>query len=413
MDDQGLSDEVKNYPSFWFNLLRNCLVGSPIAHYIEHLRIGTSQPPEHGYLIDHKWDQHVDGMELIRCRASIGRQLSATFSPSKAGMSSAEYYEPFSKDLVSSMSIFLSECWDEGFELTNDEAEPEFIDEVRAQLLPLLTNLHTLELRLGNDTQNAELLLLVDQIIMGTGLPDCNTFCNLATVVLDFACIIAYSEPFEIVQSFMALPSIRHVAVCGMRQKAYRRLRNAPNSRATDLAFADTDMEPDILPQLLVDGAPLERLALNGRCARTIGDACMSQALLANAKETLIHLELVGSSANASGNYIPLQDFTNLRTVIISDIYLDFPGQPLYALFPGTLTLLGINSQRKQRSLTKGLLALLEHKRKSLPNLVELRVRTDWVPAEKLALRTASKAVGVKLVALKYSRHDFEALLQT
>ena len=169
--------------------------------------------------------------------------------------------------------------------------------------------------------------------------------------------------------------------------------------------------------KLLQNVASLESFAWNSGVRTTSIESGVSggfdQILLAYAQFTLEYLELVGS--DSLGGYFQLHAFTNLQIIIISNIYLSFPQQPLYALFPDSVTTLGINSQSDKQILVKELHSLLEHKEECecLPHLTLLRVRIAWDPAEKIALRAVSKGVGVRLVALNNSIHNYEALLRT
>lgn len=410
MDDHGLSESFPGYAFFWPNLLRNMLVGSPMALYIEHLRIGTSAPRQKGYLIDHNWDQDMDGMDLIRYQPLIDEELHATFNPQFSDMSIEEYCKYFSTELAISIS---------GSRVSvpvGRNLNPISVDLARAQLLPLLTNLRVLEVHSSGDTYTNELRNLVRGVVMENMEPPASiAFCNLTTVILDIAGDddLEWESPFDLhaVSMFMALPSIRYVEASNLREEEFVRSPYVPGSRTTHLALTDTNIDPEALSGLLEDGAPLESFTLNGGgCTLCICTGRLDQVLLANAKDTLLHLELVGPKGLEG--CVQLQHFTNLRYIIVSDIYLDFPRQPLYELFHPSLQVLGINCQGDKRRLITGLLFLLDRKREILPDLTELRVRTAWDPAEKTALRRASKAVGVKLVALKYSRYDFEALLR-
>ncbi|MCJ1388575.1 hypothetical protein MMC18_001422 [Xylographa bjoerkii] len=410
MDDHGWPGMFLDYVSFWSNLLRNCLVGSPIVYYMEHLRIGISEPSEDGHLVDQDWNEDTDDMQLIQYQLRADNDLRPTFNPYTAGMSSEEYCKYFGEDLAT----YLSENWN--LYPRHGDYEPTSKDMARVDLIPLLTNLRVLELGWSDSTWHDQLLALVLRVVLGSSeQPECNAFCNLTTVTLEQTeGTIMFS--LDKVMVFMALPSIRYMAVSGLTTEDfdYMQVSSLPRSCITHLALIDANIDLRALAELLKDGTPLESFAWNGGFYTvSIESGGLDQILLANAKDTLVHLELVGS--NKSGGCVQLQAFTNLQIIIVSDIYLDFPQQPLYALFPATVTTLGINSQLDKQILLLGLHSLLERKQGCvcLPHLTKLRVRTAWDPAEKNALRTASKAVGVRLMALKYSRHDYKALLRT
>ncbi|MCJ1403011.1 hypothetical protein MMC11_006233 [Xylographa trunciseda] len=396
MDDHVQQMRHPNYAFFWSNLLRNCLVGSPIIYYIEHLRIAVGDSSER--LFDHDWDEKTDEMQLIRYQPTVDDELRPGFNPYTAGMSCEEYCRYFGKDLI----ISLSEDW-------NPYPRPT-MDRATLDLIPLLPNLRVLELTWDNGDWHDQLLALLLRVVSGTSeQAECNAFCKLSTVTL-------VKFPIYVIVMFTALPSMRYMTVSGLEadDNDYEQYWNLPRSYITDLELIDADIDLEALADLLRDGTPLESFAWNGSvCTMSTKGECLDQILLANAKHTLAYLEILG--LNIFGGCVQLHAFTNLQTIIVSDVYLDFPRQPLHVLFPASVSTLAINLQSDKRRLITAIHSLLERKQacECLPYLTRLCVRTAWDPTEKDALRVASKAVGVRLVALKNSRHDYEVLLRS
>ena len=322
-------------------------------------------------------------------------------------MSSEEYCQYFGKDLATC----LSENWNLYSWHGNDGRT--LMDMARVDLIPLLPNLRALDLSWSDSSWHDQLLALVLKVVLGSlEQPECNAFYNLTTVTYEHAEGVITSS-LEEVMAFMALPSVRYMTVSGDFDDT--RVSSLPRSCIIYLALINANIDLRALAEILKDGTFLESFAWNGGVhVGSIESQRLDQILLANAKDTLVYLELVGR--NILGGCVQSQAFTNVQIIIVSDAYLDRPRQPLYALFPATVTTLGINSQLDKRVLIIDLYSSLERKQRCvcvcLPHLTKLYVRTVWDPAEKNALRTASKAVGVKLMALKYSRHDYETLLR-
>ncbi|MCJ1282263.1 hypothetical protein MMC26_001586 [Xylographa opegraphella] len=415
VDDHGWQGGGAGYAYFWLNLTRNCLVGSPIAYYIEHLRVGVPEPDETESSVDHDWVDDTDDMQLVRYQPMADKELRSSFNPHAAGMSSEEYCKYFSEELA----LHWSPTWTR-YPRYNG-CEYYSTDLARSDLIPLLTNLQVLELGCYDSVCYDRLLILLHRVVRRSlEQPECDAFCNLTTVTIEQP-VGDIHFTFDDIRRFMALPSIRNMVVSGLATENFGSARLSsppgeclPPSCITHLALIDAEIDLEPLAKLLKRGTPLESFAWNGGFGRvSIESGRLDQILLANAKDTLVHLELVGTCQ--LGGYVELQAFTNLQIIIISDIYLNFPQQPLDTLFPRSVTTLGINSQSDKRILIAGLHSLLERKQEysCLPRLSELRVRLAWDPTEKETLRTASKACGVKLVALKNSKHDYEVLLRT
>ncbi|MCJ1291775.1 hypothetical protein MMC34_003320 [Xylographa carneopallida] len=159
VDDSAWLGRYLENAYFWSNLLRNCLIGSPIAYYIEHLRIRVPNPIRNVYVGDHEWDEDTNDMQLVRYQPIADSELSPIFNPYTAGTSSEEYCKYFGSDLATC----LSESWSPHPRPYDDEPDP--MDLARVALMPLLTNLRVLELGLSYSIWHNQLLALILSVV--------------------------------------------------------------------------------------------------------------------------------------------------------------------------------------------------------------------------------------------------------